>query len=100
MKILETNYLSLIKCKIQDDDGQISNKLFFLDNKSDYVFELDVELKTTDQKITDIVLEKYKKHSSVRKQINVSDLIGRDVPSMDDILKMVTEQKQNIPAEN
>lgn len=99
MKILETNYLTLVQCKVENDDGNILDKVFLIDTKSDNVFELDVNLKKTDQETSFGLMEKYKNFNYSGKQMSISELIGQSVPTMEDIQKMIMEQQNDIPME-
>lgn len=96
MKILETNFVMPVHCRIENDDGQITDNLFFVDNISEKVFDLQINLNKVEN--IDILSRFLNKDSLLyteEKEIFLSDLVQQSIPTMEEIQQMVMEKNKS-----
>ena len=91
MKILATNFLMPVLCKIQNDDNSLSDVLYFIDNVSEKIFDSNFkEIQNTD--IIALFLDSGSNLNNEPDEIYLSDLVDREIPNYEDIQKMAFEK--------
>lgn len=91
MKILETNFLMPVLCKIQNDDNSLEDALFFIDNVSEKVFDSNFkEVQNTD--VIALFLGNSSNLSNNLDEVYLSDLVDREIPNFEEIQKMALEK--------
>lgn len=100
MKILESNFIIPMHCRVESEEGTICDKLFFIDNLNQNVFDLNIDLgKVKDNEILSMFLTNNDNLNIKQEEIFVQDLVNQQIPNMEDILNMIKKHKESTKTE-